>query len=251
MQAPLTLVGPRLKAERAEHHINELERIFAIYNSVNQKTLSPESNSHPWQSGAPIGASFPPHTPTVLGDALHNLRAALDHAYCILIKANGGTVHERSFFPIVRDGRKVQDFKGSIEGHKKLGHAPSDAVVSCIFDTVQPYVGGDGEDLVKLHELDIADKHVILLPTQQRTEIVFLETNIGQQISGLTIIGPGGGGPALTFEAGITPKAGNQNHATFTICFGEGQPYEGEPIIPVLRGLLAKVRSVLTELERT
>lgn len=74
--------GPRLKVERAEQHIGELEDIFVQYVRDNVKRLRGETVP-----------TFPNYTPTVLG-ALHNLRAALDHAYHIVAEAKGAVFDE-------------------------------------------------------------------------------------------------------------------------------------------------------------
>ena len=84
MAAP-DFYGPNLKVERADQHINDLEAIFDAYVLENIKRLSPNRDHGPLKESSTIDASpFPKHTPTVLGDAIHNLKSALDHAYCIL-----------------------------------------------------------------------------------------------------------------------------------------------------------------------
>src|SRR5258708_31287825 len=89
--------GPFLKTERAEHHINHLEDVFRGYVRASKKAVAPKFNRKVRERQ--IGGNFPQHTSTILGDALHNLRAALDHAYCILVEANGGTVNKYTRFP--------------------------------------------------------------------------------------------------------------------------------------------------------
>src|SRR5438309_7554073 len=102
--------GPRLKTERAKHHIEHLEAIFERYISHNKKALAPKYNRKPRE---PVGSGFHRHTPTILGDALHNLRAALDHAYCILVEAHTGTINEWSTFPIAKN-TDWKSLKGSV-----------------------------------------------------------------------------------------------------------------------------------------
>jgi len=253
MYETLDFYGPYLKAERAKHHIDNLESIFKGYAAANRKALIPKYNRKP--RGKPLGAHFPKHTPTVLGDALHNLRAALDHTYCELVRARGHTPHERSFFPIVNPGGKDtwQSRKAMMEGHEKDGHGPGVRIIEVLTDDVQPYPGGKGDDLVQLHVLDIADKHEILLPTQQLTIVRDIRTPGGGGISGIGIITSGSKGkpapPAVSFGpgTGLDPKHNNQ--ASFHICFGGTQPYQGQPIIPVLRGLAARVVETLQLLE--
>lgn len=248
MAKPVNFYGPYLKIERAEHHIRQLERIFGEFLRKNEQTLR---KSRDLQSGPTLGVSFPRHTPTILGDVLHNLRAALDHAYCALVEANGHRVHERSFFPIVNPNGKDswQSRKASIEGHEEAGHGLGARIIDVLSNEIQPYEGGNGADLVKLHVLDIADKHVILLPTQQliHAQDVSLEApGLNVTFSGVTFITRG----IPVAGPGLVPNQGYNQKATFQISFGRGQPFEGEPILPVLKGLSSRVRETLHLLEQ-
>ncbi|HET9536224.1 MAG TPA: hypothetical protein VFP43_12895 [Mesorhizobium sp.] len=248
MADPIDFTGPYLKAERAEDHIHELERIFWSYIRSNEKALSPNRYRDMRKRATPIGHDFPVHTPTILGDALHNLRAALDHAYCILVKANGGTINRYVKFPFTEKGTR-QDLEGAVQGHAKDGCGPSDEIIRVIFDEIQPFLQGSGSDLLKLHVLDIADKHLVLLPATARIVFDRVSLRDGGGVSGITITSRKNS-PVLIFGAGETLEPERQHKATFTICFGKGQPFEGEPILPVLKGLSRRVRETLDLLEQ-
>ena len=250
MASPIDFSGPYLKTERAKHHIENLDKIFRAYVASNKKMLTPKYNRKLRVPRA-LGRGFPKHTPTILGDALHNLRAALDHAYCELVRANGHTVHERSFFPIVNPGGKDswQSRKASMEGHEKAGSGPGAHVIQILSDEVQPYPGGKGDDLTKLHQLDIADKHTILLPTRQHTilEDVMFDNHI--VIRGIQLIHEGEVRSSIVPEGrALNPQYNNK--ASFEICFGDGQPFEGEPVLPILKLLLVRVNETLRLLEQ-
>lgn len=246
MPAAIDFYGPRLKTERAEHHINELDRLFTGYRMQNENALLGKKKGYAVLAD-PIGGHFPKHTPTILGDAIHNLRAALDHAYCILVEANGGIVNKHTKFPFTENGTR-QDLEGSAKGRAKEAGGPSDKMLGVVFDEIQPYPGGKGENLIKLHVLDIADKHMVLLPTQQRTNVKVLHFQGGGGIFGISLVTSNA--PAVSFGpgAGLDPSANNQ--ASFDICFGGGQPFEGQPIIPILNDLSARVHETLELLER-
>ena len=242
MMDPLNFKGPLLKAERAEHHIGHLEKIFAAYKDANLEAFNNKRFGSRGEELRTFGLPLPDHTPTVLGDALHNLRASLDHAYCILVEANGGQVNEYTKFPFAKKHGARNDLKASIEGHAKNGNAPSRAVIDYIFDTIQPFVDGAGADLVAIHVLDIADKHMILLPTHHRTEVV--NVTIGGNT--LNVVTEGFGTGMLLIN---TPAPNNPNSKmTVTPCFGRGQPLEWQPIIPTLKRLHARVVETLAAL---
>lgn len=246
MKKDIDFYGPHLKAERAKQHIAELKAVFEGYVRVNEEALRPKDD--PLQGrGFHIGGNFPEHTPTILGDALHNLRAALDHAYCLLVEAADGTLNRHSKFPFTEKGTR-QDLEGSVKGHAESGNAPSEAIIAVIFDEIQPYPGGKGEDLIKLHVLDIADKHTVLLPTQQHTQIEGMRFISGSSIAGITLITHNAPAVEGGVGAGLDPKYDNK--ATFEICFGNGQPFEGQPVLPILDGLAARVDETLLLLEQ-
>lgn len=241
MAKDIDFYGPYLKTERAKQHIDDLKAVFERYVRENEEALRPNEDMLQGR-GFAIGGNFPKHTPTILGDALHNLRAALDHAYCLLVEAAGGTVNKHVRFPFTEKG-SGEDLEGSVQGHAKAGCGPSDKMIRVIFDEIQPYPGGKGEDLIKLHVLDIADKHTVLLPTQQQTRIEGIKFISGSSIRGITLITHRA--PAIEFGSGADPDPKHDNKATFEICFGEGQPFEGQPVMPILEGLAARVDETL------
>lgn len=247
---PVDFYGPLLKVERAKHHVRDLETIFGRYVSDNVKRLAPERKHRLLKRGQVARpATFPKHTPTVLGDALHNLRASLDHAYCILIEHNGGTADDYARFPFYQ---KRSELEGSINGQKKAGKSPSEAICAAIVDEMQPYDGGK-LGLYGLHRLDITDKHLVLIPTEPRMHIGRLEFldergipraamhNLTLAMSdssarrGAEFIGAGPGGAVLHDD----PKT------AFDICFEKGQPFEGESIIKVVGSLSEAVAGSL------
>ena len=104
---------------------------------------------------------FPSILLTILGDALHNLRVALDHAWfasCIRCT-------EFTKFP-ARETR--ESFEAAINGLKENAR---EEVKSYLRDSVQPYRGGVGEIFLHLHNLDIQDKHRLLIAHRQYTFI--------------------------------------------------------------------------------
>lgn len=241
--------GPLLKVERADKHIMELETLLRRYVAENAKRLSPKNQERALKQGRVIQDVHPAkHTPTVLGDALHNLRASLDHAYCVLIEANGHTPTDFSRFPFSADWNSM---KGSIQGHIALGHGPSATVIDYIETEVQPYPGGKHK-LFDLHRLDIADKHQTILPMSaefhiQHAKIVDPASGeMRAEISDVAFVGfrhtsLGFGGNRFVTEHDLK--------TAFDVRFGQGQPLQGERLLPTVRSLREAVVSVLKGLE--
>lgn len=246
--------GPTLKVERAEKHIRELEAIFDGYVATHKEviTAKPDNDTREIM----FGYRFPNLTPTIVGDAIHNLRAALDHAYCILIEANGQRVDDSAMFPFVKHGKELE---GRIRGRKEPNPVPSEPVIKTIIDSIQPYEGGC-TGLYGLHLLDRTDKHRVLIPGLLKTKLAGCT---------IRIVYPNGkrfewtGGTFLTALSnpfspavfGLNPAGGRFEfdgdiNSAFEICFGEGQPFENEGIIGKLRELKAAVLKALNKLER-
>jgi hypothetical protein len=96
---------------------------------------------------------IPPENLVIIGDALHNLRSALDHlAYQLPLAP--GKLRGRIQFPIVESANKYKKIRGSVVKFRK------DAVKA--LDALEPYKGGN-DLLWSLHSLDIIDKHRLLL----------------------------------------------------------------------------------------
>ena len=239
--SPPDFYGPWLKVERAEHHISDLETRFRNYVSSNVKRLRPERKHRTLKQGRPLKPkTFDEHIPTILGDAVHNLRAALDHAYHIAAEANSATWSDYRRFPFHGDR---QSLIGSINGHKGKGITPSESVINVIVNEIQPYAGGK-LNLKGLHDLDITDKHIVLIPTTSAMHIESLEfrdasgAKTGSGIFGITFKADQSKGAEFidTGHYGAILNGNPQN--VFDICFSQGQPFENQSIIATLKSLL-------------
>lgn len=231
--------GPRLKLERAEHHIDKLEAILRQYVRDNMKRLRAKDKRRALKEAQPTGA-LPRHTPTVLGDALHNLRVALDHAYYIACEANQAALGEFTRFPF---GKDRQSLEGSINGQKEKRRTPSDKVVGGIVNDIQPYESGR-LGLYGLHRLDITDKHKVLIPTKRLMVIKRLDfidgsgAKTGGGIRNLTIATDerhDGFAQMIPSLSGSVIKGDPKD--TFIVSFGDGEPFEGQSILETVLSL--------------
>jgi hypothetical protein len=249
--------GSRLKVHRAEHHINDLEAIFNGYAIENVHGVRRKTHrDRGIDPGTRLGGDLPHFVPAILGDAVHNLRVALDYAYVALTRKNFGSVNDYTRFPFMQDR---QTLVGTINGHKvkRKTPIPSDTVVKIIAEDIQPYVNGK-LSLYELHRLDITDKHVILIPTQRVLKIDRLDVldqhgrPTGGGISGISfilsnqsdtnmsVVGFAGGASGILH--------GNPKDAVLVI-FDKGQPFEDKGVIDTLRMLTKNVTVALDLLE--
>jgi len=127
----------------------------------------------------------------IIGDALHNLRTAIDYAYL-------GAVQKHAFpafdsytkFPA---GETREDVESRLKGRKIDVLSPK--LFERIVSEIKPYVVG-GNCLVKfLHDLDVSDKHWLLIPLMRVGWIngIVVEDEKGQITLGNTfpILGDG------------------------------------------------------------
>jgi len=237
-----------LKVERAKHHITNLETTLAAYVAASKERLIAQGEIGPRKQVGTLTTPVPRHTPTILGDAIHNLRAALDHAYCVLIEANGHTYDSWSKFPFSK--QSIKDLKGSINGQITARKGPSKGVRDLIVDVIQLYPGGNGSDLQFLHDLDIADKHTVLLSTVIRlSNVTVMIPEIRMQISGVVFESDRYGW--FSVDDGMTHVIDYNSNPTFEICFERGQPFEGRGIIDTLNMLHGRVTDTLHRLAHT
>lgn len=153
------LIGIAEKVKRAEHHIGELNMTWDEFRKRDPYSVvrkrDPKTGQYLTQFRA--RAPIPLVMSTIIGDLLHNLRAALDYAMCGLYVANGQGFKD-VYFPICETTQKLGARLSGIEQGAGLH-------VMEYIKLIEPYQGGRGHPLWQLHKLDIRDKHHLLIPT--------------------------------------------------------------------------------------
>ncbi|MGB8986909.1 MAG: hypothetical protein WCC37_09925, partial [Candidatus Sulfotelmatobacter sp.] len=153
--------GSRLKIERAKKHINDLHNEIASFLKSDSHLIGIEK--HP-ETGydtpkLTITKPSPEGLALIIGDAIHNLHSALDLAVCEVVRDKfGATAAAHVKFPF--DGVSRDQFIRTQKGRKIAEASPA------IFDlilSIEPYKGGN-DTLCALHDLDILDKHELLIP---------------------------------------------------------------------------------------
>jgi hypothetical protein len=164
-----TLFDAKRKAERAIAHINSIEKWLWTLNEENReiarayKQDAPERNSLSVWVKQPEGFSLP--LGPMIGDAVHNLRAALDAiAWSIVRDAGGGEDDlQNLYFPLC----SVPELPTS--RHFKTISAARADVGPIIADFVRDYKAVPDCDLWALNQLDRVDKHRCVIHTQTRS----------------------------------------------------------------------------------
>ena len=176
---------------------------------------------------------------TIMGDVVHNIRSAFDHIAVALTCPPLGTGNpEKAYFPTGENREKF-----ITEQKDKMKGASTDAFR--FVDELEPYDGGK-HSIRALHNLDIRDKHKLLIPTASLLRVEKFEAMIGDKVFSLgrTDFQPNEDGTnfiaSVSVPAGTTAdnfKAKGDFEPSFEIVFDKGQPLEGQAIVTTLTKL--------------
>ncbi len=168
----------RVKIERAKEHIQNFDSAKRIFLESNPYVVASRYLPDFGEQGQTVyhlakAVAIPERLSLIAGDAIHNLRCALDYLAYQLAEASspGGFDENKSFFPI-SDG--LDNYEARLRGDLKS--ILRQEVIDTL-RTLQPYKGGKGHGntLWCLHRLDILDKHRLLIPklctTQPSSEV--------------------------------------------------------------------------------
>jgi hypothetical protein len=237
------------KLARADEHF---EAIKADIESVVRAYVQLIPNEFDVQSGhyvfrAQRDSVRPDWLSPIIGDCIHNMRAALDYLVWELVAVAGNKGGTSNEFPIFTDSRMFRRHAPI----KWLG-APDGA--DAVFERLQPFYGPNSdpfhpewrepgrEPLAFLHDLDIADKHRSL----NLTEEVHSLRIVGLEHSGIhvppldsTLMGNFHAGAVLARMSGfdLRPEMDVHLRATTDVAFDRDGPADGEKVVQVLEDI--------------
>ncbi len=270
------LVGVERKIERAERHIDDLDAVIGAF--IQSDAYRVEINDDPKDASRVrwiLREQRPDPMPTVefavlIGDAVHNLRCALDHLACGLVgEVSHAPITPETMFPIFRDpGRRTpNDVKSLVQS--KVNGARQDLIKKLC--TLEPYEGGHHEMIWALNYLDIVDKHRVLLTVAGATRQITMDVggmhrslfmddpNIPEENQALArdipdlwitlnaaeTTFPLEDGTELTSSPRENSEPYDQFQFPLYVALGEPGVLRGEPVIPTLTQLLGAVREVV------
>src|SRR5262245_27971487 len=104
-----------LKIERAETHIADLKRSFKSFITTHRQKLSVTNDlaTGEYLFEVSFDCDIPSEFALIAGDAIHNLRAALDHATWELVGIDGGKQDRNLAFPA---GKTSTDYECACNG---------------------------------------------------------------------------------------------------------------------------------------
>ena len=149
-------------------------------------------------------------------------------------------------FPISKDR---EGFINSVHGGFEE-KAPKE-VIEYLEDFIQPYIGGECGDLWALHELDIWDKHKLLIPNSEITFIYGIRIKDERGVE--HILDPWQVRDRYIVDVHITGtkdvEVTDEGEATYHVTFGEGTRIKGREVIAALVRLRDLTLAVIDDIE--
>jgi hypothetical protein len=240
--------GPKLKVKRAKRHISDLNAEIGAFLKRDPYRIVLENNAETRKLGwiVRITEELSDQIPLIVGDAIHNLRTALDLLACDLVRLNGGNI-KKVDFPFASEG----DSLNKRIKERKIHRAGPDIVQ--IIKCLKPYKGGDNA-LWAIHDLDITDKHQLILPVVFLGGIPDVKTTFQSEIA-ITFqdyfICPVHDGTQINvIAASPDMQVGEKLKARFDVTFGDIDIFKSQSIVPTLIQLAELVEGIIDRFER-
>jgi hypothetical protein len=236
-----------LKIERADKHIADLKTAMLGLEDTYTSTVERDAktgyqklvHTFPKADTALLGLSV------IAGDAIHNLRTALDFAYVSTVKELiPSAVGNYTKFPVYPTKDQLE---GVLKGRKIDSLCPN--LFTTIVSDIQQYRGGQAGVIYALHQLDISDKHSLLLGLTPNAHIkgIVLEKKRGETTTINTMTMGGAGSYAIAFP--LTVKIKDNGKLRVTITVQEAGIFKGLPVLDMLSGFTQYMRYVVQLLE--
>lgn len=161
----------RLKIERANQHIADIERLLTdLPNSyVSSVEVDPDARYKSIKHDV-INKRFMSDAALMIGDAVHNLKCALDYAWIKTVERVAPlALGKFAKFPVYATREALE---AALRGRKIDVASP--ALFSLMLDEIHPYDGGNFA-IWPIYVLDKRDKHRLLIPIIQYSSISGVE----------------------------------------------------------------------------
>lgn len=253
---PAKFQQARIKLQWSNVRINELHAHWQSFLETDFCKLVVEDHADGAQSLKVVSVEPLPHEmPLILGDAIHNMRCALDYALAEIL----GFKDTRLTFPMgetreelvatFRTGSEVIGNRTVKAGRNASVERTIPGIGAFFADSIRPYKGS-GSLLWELNKLDGRDKHRLLLPvlipqTISGINAVDRNNNRLQNCSGT--VGAGGVVNMVLLGAGGL-KIESYGKPTAEILIDEPGIIQCAPVLPILVQMGQAVAKTLDEM---
>jgi hypothetical protein len=248
------LDGVEAKLARADAHLTAVEaavrEVVESEPDLIQGVFEPRPPCYVFR--AQRDSRSPTWISPIIGDCVHNFRAALDFLVWELVAVEGNVGDTKTEFPIFTDPARY-----ATGAHQKIRGVPDRA--EAIFRRLQPFAGPNSqpgsplwrdpllEPLALLYDLDRWDKHRSL----NLTEDVVSASLVGFEQLGI-LVPPTPASLPGRFDRGMilavaqvadgSPDVPVHLRAAYDIAFDRNGPAAGEPVLETLRRIRQEVR---------
>jgi hypothetical protein len=235
-----------LKIHRAYKHLIELEE--TVLSLQKKRTVTVQNNAE--TSHQELIHSIPNLQEALLncslisGDAIHNMRTALDFAWVQALGSRNIVVSDYSKFPIRTDRNSLEAALHGIQIDTRFPELFNSLMVD-----IQPCKGGNGEIIYDLHQLDIFDKHLLLLGLLPRAGIIGIVTRDkeGQIWKGSGISTESFGPFVIPFERDM--RIEDEGELAFRVIIKEAGSLKNAPIQGLLLEFYESVKHIVQIME--
>jgi hypothetical protein len=248
-----------LKIERAKEHIVNLKSEIGLFIATRPYEITPQRDPQSRRLLYVLTAfrEPPERLALIAGDVIQNLRSALDHMAYLLFIGSPGFDEKLSSFPVGQTAVKYKsEALGKIKGFREQA-------INAI-SAVEPYGGGKGEILWRLHKLNIVDKHRLLITVSGRYGGFATNSLIDRMFEDAGIQSPFESIPpilvrvtsefsqlkigAVLFSDLPDAKVNKNMQFGFEIALNELGIFEGKSLVPTLQGIADFVSNVVSDL---
>ena len=248
---PHPLDGFDAKLARADSHLQAVEDAIGEMTSPDPEILPSDLDTKPGEYvfRAQRDSWHPEWLAPIIGDCVHNFRAALDYLIWELVALAGNRGDSSTEFPIFVDPKLY-----AVHAPKKIRGI--DPRAKTVIEGLQPFAGPNSqpgnpawreperEPLALLYGLDIWDKHRSLRLTEDALAILLRMPGSGVYTPPDPIVIPGHfkRGAIVAGLRNAKPDMNVYLEATNHIAFERGGPAEREDVVKTLNGIRQEVR---------
>lgn len=162
-------MSARLKIGRASEFINEVKKVLDEDRPF-RYVLKTDVKEGTRIIGPQIDEAVVHRVSLICGDAIHNLRSAIDHAYGEVVRAHFPTASPKQIrdiqFPFCKTAAELKDVC-----RRRHADKVSSEFVTALMD-LKPHAEAGGNQLLGfIHYSDVPDKHTNLIPTGRYIDI--------------------------------------------------------------------------------
>jgi hypothetical protein len=244
-------IGSRLKIKRAYKHISDINSLLRSFEDSDFYDLSVKTDAESGENflRAVINEGLPvDEYALIIGDALHNLRSALDLVYYETVLLCGGTPSKWTRFPIRDTREELVSRLDSALKNKQI----SIRVHALISEVIKPYQTGN-MTLWTLDDWNITDKHQLLIPVLKLVIVsqVSFEDEYQRPLPNLRdqFFFDESGFALIKGAKGINLKIKNKGHASADILLARDILKKIQAVVPTLRGIAEEVTKTVDAFE--